>query len=53
MGVGVSGWSRAGAKLSLLTHSRFPLFTAVYKVCYESQPVGEFIRCLQNHPEHM
>uniref|UniRef100_A0A7J7ZHM1 Glycerol-3-phosphate dehydrogenase [NAD(+)] n=1 Tax=Pipistrellus kuhlii TaxID=59472 RepID=A0A7J7ZHM1_PIPKU len=32
---------------------KFPLFTAVYKICYENQPVGEFIRCLQNHPEHM
>ncbi|KAM6154771.1 glycerol-3-phosphate dehydrogenase [NAD(+)], cytoplasmic isoform 1-T1 [Erethizon dorsatum] len=32
---------------------KFPLFMAVYKVCYEGQPVGEFIRCLQNHPEHM
>ncbi|XP_054447106.1 glycerol-3-phosphate dehydrogenase [NAD(+)], cytoplasmic isoform X2 [Pteronotus mesoamericanus] len=32
---------------------KFPLFMAVYRVCYESQPVGEFIRCLQNHPEHM
>nr|XP_030690963.1 glycerol-3-phosphate dehydrogenase [NAD(+)], cytoplasmic isoform X1 [Globicephala melas] len=32
---------------------KFPLFMAVYKVCYENQPVGEFIRCLQNHPEHL
>uniref|UniRef100_A0A7J8FXQ1 Glycerol-3-phosphate dehydrogenase [NAD(+)] n=1 Tax=Molossus molossus TaxID=27622 RepID=A0A7J8FXQ1_MOLMO len=32
---------------------KFPLFTAVYRVCYENQPVGEFIHCLQNHPEHM
>uniref|UniRef100_K9IJG7 Glycerol-3-phosphate dehydrogenase [NAD(+)] n=1 Tax=Desmodus rotundus TaxID=9430 RepID=K9IJG7_DESRO len=42
---------------SILQHKglvdKFPLFTAVYRVCYESQPVGEFIRCLQNHPEHM
>ncbi|XP_069345876.1 glycerol-3-phosphate dehydrogenase [NAD(+)], cytoplasmic isoform X2 [Eulemur rufifrons] len=42
---------------SILQHKglvdKFPLFMAVYKVCYESQPVGEFIRCLQNHPEHM
>lgn len=42
---------------SILQHKglvdKFPLFTAVYKVCYEGQPVGEFIRCLQNHPEHM
>ncbi|XP_006203020.2 glycerol-3-phosphate dehydrogenase [NAD(+)], cytoplasmic [Vicugna pacos] len=32
---------------------KFPLFTAVYKTCYENQPVGEFIRYLQNHPEHL
>ncbi|XP_048958678.1 glycerol-3-phosphate dehydrogenase [NAD(+)], cytoplasmic isoform X3 [Canis lupus dingo] len=32
---------------------KFPLFMAVYKICYESQPVGEFIHCLQNHPEHL
>ncbi|XP_022427903.1 glycerol-3-phosphate dehydrogenase [NAD(+)], cytoplasmic isoform X1 [Delphinapterus leucas] len=42
---------------SILQHKglldKFPLFMAVYKVCYENQPVGEFIRCLQNHPEHM
>uniref|UniRef100_A0A8C8YPL8 Glycerol-3-phosphate dehydrogenase [NAD(+)] n=1 Tax=Prolemur simus TaxID=1328070 RepID=A0A8C8YPL8_PROSS len=42
---------------SILQHKglvdKFPLFMAVYKVCCESQPVGEFIRCLQNHPEHM
>ncbi|XP_059967904.1 glycerol-3-phosphate dehydrogenase [NAD(+)], cytoplasmic isoform X1 [Mesoplodon densirostris] len=42
---------------SVLQHKgmldKFPLFMAVYKICYENQPVGEFIRCLQNHPEHM
>uniref|UniRef100_A0A2K6AWZ5 Glycerol-3-phosphate dehydrogenase [NAD(+)] n=1 Tax=Macaca nemestrina TaxID=9545 RepID=A0A2K6AWZ5_MACNE len=42
---------------SILQHKglvdKFPLFMAVYKVCYKGQPVGEFIRCLQNHPEHM
>ncbi|XP_016056750.1 PREDICTED: glycerol-3-phosphate dehydrogenase [NAD(+)], cytoplasmic [Miniopterus natalensis] len=32
---------------------KFPLFVAVYRTCYESQPVGEFIQCLQNHPEHL
>lgn len=32
---------------------KFPLFVAVYRTCYESQPVGEFIHCLQNHPEHL
>uniref|UniRef100_A0A665U710 Glycerol-3-phosphate dehydrogenase [NAD(+)] n=1 Tax=Echeneis naucrates TaxID=173247 RepID=A0A665U710_ECHNA len=32
---------------------KFPLFTAVYQICFESKPVTEFISCLQNHPEHM
>ncbi|XP_004400893.1 PREDICTED: glycerol-3-phosphate dehydrogenase [NAD(+)], cytoplasmic isoform X2 [Odobenus rosmarus divergens] len=42
---------------SILQHKglvdKFPLFMAVYRICYESQPVGEFIHCLQNHPEHL
>ncbi|KAK7916352.1 hypothetical protein WMY93_012113 [Mugilogobius chulae] len=32
---------------------KFPLFTAVYQICFNGHPVTEFIRCLQNHPEHM
>lgn len=32
---------------------KFPLFNAVYKICYQGHPVAEFIKCLQNHPEHM
>ncbi|NWT05646.1 GPDA dehydrogenase, partial [Mionectes macconnelli] len=32
---------------------KFPLFTAVYQICYEGRPVTDFIKCLQNHPEHM
>ncbi|XP_065275553.1 glycerol-3-phosphate dehydrogenase [NAD(+)], cytoplasmic isoform X2 [Emys orbicularis] len=32
---------------------KFPLFTAVYQICYEDKPVAEFIKCLQNHPAHM
>ncbi|XDV49539.1 hypothetical protein PO909_018771 [Leuciscus waleckii] len=31
---------------------KFPLFNAVYEICYEGRPVTEFILCLQNHPEH-
>ncbi|XP_063788862.1 glycerol-3-phosphate dehydrogenase 1-like protein [Pseudophryne corroboree] len=31
---------------------KFPLFVAVYRICYEGRPVLEFISCLQNHPEH-
>ncbi|XP_078091821.1 glycerol-3-phosphate dehydrogenase 1c [Mustelus asterias] len=32
---------------------KFPLFTAVYQICYEDKPVKELIACLQSHPEHM
>ncbi|XP_071400535.1 glycerol-3-phosphate dehydrogenase [NAD(+)], cytoplasmic-like isoform X2 [Centroberyx affinis] len=32
---------------------KFPLFTAVYQICFEGKEVKEFIHCLQNHPEHM
>ncbi|TKS70691.1 Glycerol-3-phosphate dehydrogenase [NAD(+)], cytoplasmic [Collichthys lucidus] len=32
---------------------KFPLFTAVYQICFNGHPVAEFIKCLQNHPEHM
>ncbi|NXU90576.1 GPDA dehydrogenase, partial [Xiphorhynchus elegans] len=32
---------------------KFPLFTAVYQICYEGKPVSDFIKCLQNHPAHM
>lgn len=32
---------------------KFPLFNAVHQICFEGNPVKEFISCLQNHPEHM
>ncbi|KAG9345119.1 hypothetical protein JZ751_009662, partial [Albula glossodonta] len=32
---------------------KFPLFTAVYQICFEGKPVQEMISCLQSHPEHM
>ncbi|KAM9327323.1 glycerol-3-phosphate dehydrogenase 1-like protein [Pholidichthys leucotaenia] len=32
---------------------KFPLFAAVYQICFEGKEVKEFITCLQNHPEHM
>ncbi|XP_062854293.1 glycerol-3-phosphate dehydrogenase 1a [Trichomycterus rosablanca] len=32
---------------------KFPLFTAVYEICYEGRPVHQFISCLQNHPAHL
>ncbi|KFV71209.1 Glycerol-3-phosphate dehydrogenase [NAD(+)], cytoplasmic, partial [Dryobates pubescens] len=31
---------------------KFPLFTAVYRICYEGKPVTDVIQCLQNHPVH-
>lgn len=36
-----------------LSRPRFPLFNAVYQICYQGHPITEFIKCLQNHPEHM
>uniref|UniRef100_A0A671KN48 Glycerol-3-phosphate dehydrogenase [NAD(+)] n=1 Tax=Sinocyclocheilus anshuiensis TaxID=1608454 RepID=A0A671KN48_9TELE len=38
--------------LNVLSSHRFPLFNAVYEICYEGRPVTEFTHCLQNHPEH-
>ncbi|KAJ8307072.1 hypothetical protein KUTeg_015156 [Tegillarca granosa] len=32
---------------------RFPLFTAIYKICKGELPVDKFMDCLKNHPEHM
>ncbi|NXH15245.1 GPDA dehydrogenase, partial [Bucco capensis] len=32
---------------------KYPLFTAVYQICYEGKPVQDIIQCLQNHPVHM
>ncbi|CAL8259701.1 unnamed protein product [Boreogadus saida] len=32
---------------------KFPLFTAVYQICFEGRAVGEMISCLQSHPEHL
>lgn len=33
--------------------NKFPLFSAVYQICFEGKEVSEFIACLQCHPEHM
>ncbi|KAK7893168.1 hypothetical protein WMY93_022320 [Mugilogobius chulae] len=33
--------------------NKFPLFAAVFQICFEGKEVKEFITCLQNHPEHM
>lgn len=43
-------WSLVSFSLS---GQRFPLFTAVYQICFEGKPVQEMITCLQSHPEHM
>lgn len=52
-GWGAEGWGDAWRPSWVCPpHSRFPLFMAVYKICYENHPVSEFICCLQNHPEH-
>ncbi|XP_077454498.1 glycerol-3-phosphate dehydrogenase 1-like protein isoform X2 [Stigmatopora argus] len=32
---------------------KFPLFSAVYHICFEGKRVQEMISCLQSHPEHM
>uniref|UniRef100_A0AAU8HQE0 Glycerol-3-phosphate dehydrogenase [NAD(+)] n=1 Tax=Glenea cantor TaxID=983541 RepID=A0AAU8HQE0_9CUCU len=32
---------------------RFPLFTAIHKICTGQLPAQEFIDCIRNHPEHM
>ncbi|CAG01346.1 unnamed protein product, partial [Tetraodon nigroviridis] len=30
----------------------FPLFSAIYQICFQGRDVQDFITCLQNHPEH-
>lgn len=32
---------------------KFPLFTAVYQICFKDKPVQDMITCLQSHPEHL
>ncbi|GFS23089.1 glycerol-3-phosphate dehydrogenase [NAD(+)] [Elysia marginata] len=32
---------------------RFPLFTAVHRICKGTTPVSSMIDCIRNHPEHM
>ncbi|XP_076860394.1 glycerol-3-phosphate dehydrogenase 1a [Brachyhypopomus gauderio] len=32
--------------------AKFPMFTAVYEICFQGRPVADFISCLQNHPAH-
>ncbi|CAL8307168.1 unnamed protein product [Merluccius merluccius] len=33
--------------------TKFPLFAAVYKICFEGKEVKEFVTCLQSHPQHI
>lgn len=47
---------RQGAQPNMsfpLPTPRFPLFTAVYQICYEGRPVTQMLSCLQSHPEHI
>jgi glycerol-3-phosphate dehydrogenase (NAD+) len=32
---------------------KFPLFTAIHKICTGQKPASEFIDCIKHHPEHM
>lgn len=32
---------------------RFPLFTAIHRICIREMDPREFINCLRDHPEHM
>ncbi|XP_052092096.1 glycerol-3-phosphate dehydrogenase [NAD(+)], cytoplasmic-like isoform X1 [Mytilus californianus] len=32
---------------------RFPLFTAIHRICKKETDVKQFMDCLKNHPEHM
>ncbi|XP_029362268.1 glycerol-3-phosphate dehydrogenase [NAD(+)], cytoplasmic isoform X2 [Echeneis naucrates] len=53
----LQGPATAAEVYAILKHKnlidKFPLFNAVYQICYQGHPVTEFIKCLQNHPEHM
>ncbi|KAL8621252.1 Glycerol-3-phosphate dehydrogenase [NAD(+)], cytoplasmic [Nucella lapillus] len=33
--------------------NRFPLFTAIHRICKGEVPAKMFLDCLKNHPEHM
>uniref|UniRef100_A0A3Q3X9W7 Glycerol-3-phosphate dehydrogenase [NAD(+)] n=1 Tax=Mola mola TaxID=94237 RepID=A0A3Q3X9W7_MOLML len=33
--------------------NEFPLFSAIYQICFEGKEVKDFITCLQNHPAHV
>lgn len=35
-----------------ISPERFPLFTSVFKCCYEGAPVADFLKALENHPAH-
>jgi glycerol-3-phosphate dehydrogenase (NAD+) len=35
------------------TEAKFPIFTAVHRICTGVIPVSSFIDCIRNHPEHM
>ncbi|KAA0186072.1 Glycerol-3-phosphate dehydrogenase [NAD(+)] cytoplasmic [Fasciolopsis buskii] len=37
----------------LKLQERYPLFTAVHRICTRELPASEFINCLAEHPSHM
>lgn len=38
---------------SVLTTHRFPLFTAIHKICTDQLKPNQLIDCIRQHPEHM
>jgi len=39
-------------KVMKASDADYPLFVAVYNICYKDQPIESFIKCLEHHPEH-
>ena len=37
----------------LPVYFRYPLFTAIHKICKGEQKPQSFLDCLRDHPEHM
>lgn len=36
-----------------MSEKDYPMFVAVYKICYEHQPIESLLTCLQDHPAHL
>lgn len=39
--------------ITLSINFRFPLFTAIHRICLGEIPPEQMINCIRNHPEHM